>query len=101
MITELNQAISIDPLNSVLLYKRGLAYMQLRKTDTALSNFDDAIMANPNNASFYLARAYLYHTLNNDILAKEDIVQAQFTDPGLPKNIDFANPEKKEGAKHD
>lgn len=94
-LTQLNSAISIDPRDAQLFYKRAQAYIQLRKYDSALSDLGDAILNNPNNASYYLARAFVYHSQGNDILADEDISQAQFCDPGLPKTIDFQAPNSK------
>ncbi len=94
-ISELSSAISLDPKNPQLLFRRARAYIQIRKNENAVNDLSDALMNNPNNASFYLARAFVYHLLGNDVLADEDIRQAQFCDPGLPKTIDFENPTTK------
>jgi tetratricopeptide (TPR) repeat protein len=94
-ISQLSSAISLDPKNPKLLFQRARAYIQLRKNDNAVTDLSDALMNNPNNASYYLARALVYHLIGNDVLASEDIRQAQFCDPGLPKTIDFENSNKK------
>lgn len=90
-IGDISSAISLDPKNPQLLYKRARAYIQLKKYENAVSDLSDALMNNPNNASYYLCRALVYHLIGTDVLATEDIKQAQFCDPGLPKVIDFDN----------
>ena len=81
----------MDPKNPTLLFKRARAYIQLKKYENAVNDLSDALMNNPNNASYYLCRALVYHLIGTDVLATEDIKQAQFCDPGLPKVIDFDN----------
>ncbi|MBS1953612.1 MAG: tetratricopeptide repeat protein [Cyanobacteria bacterium SZAS-4] len=90
-IGDINSAISMDPKNPTLLFKRARAYIQLKKYENAVNDLSDALMNNPNNASYYLCRALVYHLIGTDVLATEDIKQAQFCDPGLPKVIDFDN----------
>ncbi len=90
-IGDISAAISMDPKNPQLLYKRARAYIQLKKYENAVSDLSDALMNNPNNASYYLCRALVYHLIGTEVLATEDIKQAQFCDPGLPKVIDFDN----------
>lgn len=94
-IGDISSAISLDPKNPQLLYKRARAYIQLKKYENAVNDLSDALMNNPNNASYYLCRALVYHLIGTDVLATEDIKQAQFCDPGLPKVIDFENPPNK------
>lgn len=90
-IGDISSAISMDPKNPTLLFKRARAYIQLKKYENAVNDLSDALMNNPNNASYYLCRALVYHLIGTDVLATEDIKQAQFCDPGLPKVIDFDN----------
>lgn len=90
-IGDISSAISLDPKNPTLLFKRARAYIQLKKYENAVNDLSDALMNNPNNASYYLCRALVYHLIGTDVLATEDIKQAQFCDPGLPKVIDFEN----------
>lgn len=90
-ISDINSAISMDPKNPTLLFKRARAYIQLKKYENAVNDLSDALMNNPNNASYYLCRALVYHLIGTNVLATEDIKQAQFCDPGLPKVIDFDN----------
>jgi tetratricopeptide (TPR) repeat protein len=90
-IGDINSAISLDPKNPALLFRRARAYIQLKKYENAVSDLSDALMNNPNNASYYLCRALVYHLIGTDVLATEDLKQAQFCDPGLPKVIDFEN----------
>lgn len=90
-IGDISSAISMDPKNPALLFKRARAYIQLKKYENAVNDLSDALMNNPNNASYYLCRALVYHLIGTDVLATEDIKQAQFCDPGLPKVIDFDN----------
>ncbi|CAN5414027.1 hypothetical protein BH10CYA1_BH10CYA1_01790 [soil metagenome] len=90
-IGDISSAISLDPKNPTLLFKRARAYIQLKKYENAVNDLSDALMNNPNNASYYLCRALVYHLIGTDVLAAEDIKQAQFCDPGLPKVIDFDN----------
>jgi tetratricopeptide (TPR) repeat protein len=90
-IDQLSATISLDPLNSKLLYQRAKAYIQSNRYAVALQDLNNAIMAEPNNASYYLARGFVYHKEGRDVVGMEDIKQAQLADPGLPKSIDFAS----------
>lgn len=89
IIQNLNEAISLNPLDPDLMYQRAKAYIQLDKLDKALSDLCDAIMNQPNRSEFYLARAWIYHLQGNPFLADKDLSQARFVDPKFPEKIEW------------
>jgi predicted Zn-dependent protease len=89
VIHNLNQAISEDPLDPELVYQRAKAYIQEDKLDRALSDLSDVIRQQPNRSDFYLARAWVYHLMGNQVLSNMDLQQARFVDPLFPAKIDW------------
>ena len=68
--------------------------MQLGSDGLAMQSLEDAIRLDPNQANFYLARAFLWHKQGKSILAREDIKRAQFFNPSLAKDIRFEKDDK-------
>jgi Tfp pilus assembly protein PilF len=54
-----------------------------------MNDLQNALEEDPNNSTYYLARAYVYHKQGNEVLAQEDVKRAQFCNPSLPKKIDL------------
>ena len=59
-ITELNQAIQLDPNNAVAYFIRGYAYLNRSEYNQAISDLTQAIQLNPNNPAVYYVRGNAY-----------------------------------------
>ena len=59
-ITELNQAIQLDPNNAVAYFIRGYAYLNRSEYNQAISDLTQAIQLNSNNPAVYYVRGNAY-----------------------------------------
>jgi hypothetical protein len=89
IIQNLNGAIRDNPKDAELVFQRGKAYLQLDNLNRALADLSEAIAFQPNRSDFYLARAWVYHLMDNSVLSDLDLKQAQFVDPKFPTKIEW------------
>jgi hypothetical protein len=89
MLHELDVALRVHPTDADLYFERAKALIQMDKIVHAISDLADAIRNAPNKSEYYLARAWCYKRLGNTYLAEDDIKQARFVNPALPKDIDL------------
>ncbi len=90
LLRELDLAIKLHPLDPDLLYERAKALIQLDRINRAVADLSDAIMNNPNDSQYYLARAWCYRQLGNSVLAADDLKQARFVNPNLPDQVNIS-----------
>ena len=101
-IGQLNSALELDDRNPVLIYRRGVLYERLLNYDKALSDYSRAINLTPMEATYYLARARIYHNQDQPDLEQDDIRKAQSIDPLLPAKIHFVDKaDSKQRENHD
>jgi tetratricopeptide (TPR) repeat protein len=91
-IAKLNNALELDDVNQELIYRRGILNEQLGNLDAALKDFTRAISLTPMESKLYIARARVYHTLNQADLEQDDLQKAQSVDPLVPNHIKFVHP---------
>jgi len=83
-LTQLNQALALDPENGSALARRGMVKTRLNDTDEALKDFDLAIKLDPGNFSAYLGRGLLYRQLKNTEASLADLNEAIKLAPQMP-----------------
>jgi tetratricopeptide (TPR) repeat protein len=82
-IADHDQAIKLDPKNSLAFNNRGNAYSAKRDFDRAIADYDQAIKLNPKNAAAFYNRG-IAKQKNGDLAGSEaDIAQAKQLQPGL------------------
>jgi len=79
----------VHPSDADLYFERAKAMIQMDKISAAINDLADAIRNQPNRSEYYLARAWCYKRLGNTYLAEDDIKQARFVNPALPKDINL------------
>jgi tetratricopeptide (TPR) repeat protein len=75
-LTQLNQALALDPQNGSALARRGMVRARLNDTAGALQDFDMAIKLEPDNFSAYLGRGLLHRQLKDTEAALADLNEA-------------------------
>jgi lipoprotein NlpI len=71
-LADLNEAIRLDPNNSVVYGNRGVAYHNLGQSERALADFDEAIRLAPNNPFAHMGRGSVYRARGNNARAIAD-----------------------------
>ncbi len=89
IIDQSTDLIGREPTNANAYVNRAKAYHRTGQSKKAFDDFEKAINLVPNEPSFFLARAILYHDLKRDVLARSDIRRAQSLDYTLPKDLWF------------
>jgi tetratricopeptide (TPR) repeat protein len=82
--------LEINPRDPALHYRRALALQLMGKSQKALDDFSDSISPELNQAEVLLARACLYHFINDDASAQNDIARAHSVDPAVPALIQWS-----------
>ncbi|MBZ0184748.1 MAG: caspase family protein, partial [Candidatus Obscuribacterales bacterium] len=90
MAKEYYDAIKNDPSNAHLYFMRAKALIQTEDWHSALGALNDALQLRPNNAQYYLGRAYVHFRMNKNVLSREDLIQARFFDKRLTTKIKFS-----------
>ena len=80
-IADYNQALRINPNNSLAYNNRGIAYHSKGQGDLAIADYSQALRIDPNNALAYYNRGTEYHGKCQDDLAIADYNQALRIDP--------------------
>jgi tetratricopeptide (TPR) repeat protein len=88
-ITNLNQAIRLNPNDATAYYNRGIYYQQRAVQhydrddyyDRAIADYTEAIRLNPNNAMVYISRGLVYYQKKNYDQAIVDYEAALRIDP--------------------
>jgi tetratricopeptide (TPR) repeat protein len=82
-IADHDQAIKLDPKNSLAFNNRGNAYSAKRDFERAIADYDQAIELEPKNAAAFYSRG-IAKQKNGDLAGSEaDIAQAKQLQPGL------------------
>jgi len=89
IVRQLDIALRVHPSDADLYFERAKAMIQMDKISAAINDLADAIRNQPNRSEYYLARAWCYKRLGNTYLAEDDIKQARFVNPALPKDINL------------
>ena len=89
---EFDQAIQLDPNNSLNYFRRGHAYYQIEQQHLAIEDFSRAIELDPNYGSPYYNRGNARGKLGKRALACEDIRKAceLFTEQGQRERAEDA-----------
>ncbi|GCA81921.1 serine protease [Microcystis aeruginosa] len=82
-LTAINRAIEIAPRSS-WYSNRGNIYKDLKKSDLALADYNQALTLNPNNSRAYMARADVYEERREWDLALADYNRAIEIDANFP-----------------
>jgi len=90
----LDNDVDAHPEDAKLYYSRARVRQQMGWLEMANSDYDRAIELDKSNATYRLARAFLYHQQQKDGLASKDIEAAINLDPDLPETILFTPPAK-------
>ena len=80
-IADFDQAIQINPKDSLAYNNRGLAYRNKGETDTAINNYDQAILISPDFALAYYNRGNAYYDKRDYDRAIPDYNQALKINP--------------------
>lgn len=72
-------------LDSVLV-NRAIAYVMLQDIESALSDFKEAILVNPDSAHAHFNRGNLYRSLEEFKKAEEDYKQGSLTSAAFPNS---------------
>ncbi len=83
-LTQLNQALALDPQNGSALARRGMVKTRLNDPDEALQDFNLAIKLEPDNFSAYLGRGLLHRQLKDTEGSLADLNQAIKLAPSVP-----------------
>jgi tetratricopeptide (TPR) repeat protein len=87
-IADFNKAISIKPDYSPAYANLGYVYMQQRKTDLAVDNFNQCLKVDVKNLSANLDLAIVYYMKSNLQESKKYLGIAKSIEPLLAKGID-------------
>ncbi len=82
-IADHDQAIKLDPKNSLGFNNRGNAYGAKREFERAIADYDQAIKLNPKYAAAFYNRGLAKQKKGDMAGADADIVQARQLQPGL------------------
>jgi len=82
-IADLNQAIKLDPKNSLAFNNRGNAYSAKREFDRAIADYDQAIKLNPKYAAAFYNRGIAKQKKGDMEGSEADIAQAKQLQPGM------------------
>ena len=82
-IEKFNEAVSVNPSDSIAHYSRGRAYTEKRQFDNAIADFDQAIRLNATYAEAYDGRGAAYWQMRVDDRALADYSRAIEIDPKL------------------
>jgi len=75
-LADFNQAIRLDPRNSIAFRERGRVYIEFGDLDRALTDFNEALRLNPNDHRTFANRGIIYHRRGNYDQAIADLTQA-------------------------
>lgn len=84
-ITDLDEAIRLNPNNSAAFSSRGFAWLEKKDFDKALNDFDEAIRLDPTNELAFLHRGRRWLILNNYDNAIRDFTEAIRLNPEKSK----------------
>ena len=82
-IADHDQAIKLDPKNSLAFNNRGNAHGDKREFDRAIADYDQAIKLNPKYAAAYYNRGLAKQKKGDMAGGEADISQAKLLQPGL------------------
>ena len=82
-VADHDQAIKLDPKNSLAFNNRGNAYGAKREFDRAIADYDQAIKLNPKYAAAFYNRGIAKQNKGDVEGSDADIVQARQLQPGL------------------
>jgi tetratricopeptide (TPR) repeat protein len=88
------QVRALDALqtNVEALFERALDYQALGDPDHASLDFQRLVENQPKEPTYWLARAFFFHSIGNDEQARTNLAKAQELDLTLPSKIDFDAP---------
>ena len=75
-LSDLGQAIALDPNNTDAHYNRGKVNLELGNAEAAMTDFNTTIEMQPDLAEAYGNRGLLHHQLGDSQRAIEDLQQA-------------------------
>ncbi|MFZ0352105.1 MAG: tetratricopeptide repeat protein [Pseudolabrys sp.] len=82
-IADHDQAIKLDPKNSIAFNNRGNAYGAKREFDRAIADYDQAIKLNPKYAAAFYNRGVAKQKKGDLEGSEADIAQAKQLQPGI------------------
>jgi len=86
-ITEISQAIHLDPGNAVQFNNRANVYYKKRQYDRAIDDFNQAIRLNPGYANAFYSRGAAYYNQGQYDNAITDLSEAILLQPSDPMSI--------------
>lgn len=75
-VAEFDEAIKLDPKESISFYQRGIAKQEQKKPDEAMADFNQAILLNPVEGLFYYSRGITWETKADSVKALADFDKA-------------------------
>ena len=83
-VEKYSAALSLQASHPQALYSRAKSYVRLQQLEQAISDFNNLIAQNDNNAFFYSERAVAYHLSGNYESAMADLDKAVELEPNKP-----------------
>lgn len=88
-ILSCRKSLESNPREASVHFNYALALQQEKKYPKAAEEFGESISLDSSSSKYLLARAFLYHQMNNESSARADLDRARLIDPAVPASLAF------------